>query len=331
MKDLRIAIMTVEMDLHAYAVRKALRDRHGAVCHIVETDCFADSGRLTWSPTESFAPTLPAREGREIDVRSLDLIWWRRPNGTSWQPPHGPKMPPGVTDEVAVDIIAKDCKATFTGIMLNEFRGVWINNPEASRNAENKLWQLRAATQAGLRVPRTLISQDPASIREFCRSLNNNVIVKTVTGTYKVPLSPGKVDEALLASDESLRLSPAIYQEKISGNRHLRIQVFGDQIHAALITCDQLDWRFYLNKSTVEPYSLSSDFESRIHTVMRLLGLRMGIFDFKLTPEGDPVWFEVNPQGQFLFIEGLSEVKLTNVFTDFLANEVVGQRARAVG
>ncbi|HZR46167.1 MAG TPA: hypothetical protein VFA47_05665 [Candidatus Manganitrophaceae bacterium] len=223
---------------------------------------------------------------------------------------------------MAVDIIAKDCRATFAGIMLNEFHGVWINHPDASRNAENKLWQLRAAREAGLRVPRTLISQDPSRIREFCRSLDNQVIVKTVSGTFKAPLSPGKVDEALLASDASLRLSPAIYQEQVPGNRHLRIQVFGEDIHAALITCDQLDWRFHLNKSTVEPYSLSPDFESRIHAVMRLLGLRMGIFDFKLTPEGEPVWFDVNPQGQFLFIEGLSEVKLTNLFADFLAKEV---------
>ena len=42
----------------------------------------------------------------------------------------------------------------------------------------------------------------------------------------------------------------------------------------------------------------------------------------KLTPEGEPVWLEVNPQGQFLFLEGLCGMPLTNIFTEFLISKV---------
>ena len=323
----RVAVLTVEEDLHAYAIRQALADRHGIPCDIIETDRFADSGVLEWSPTGEYAPVLPALGGHRVDVRDIGLIWWRRPSGVPWMAPHRPRMPEGVTDEAAIDIVNNDCRTTFFGMLINEFRGVWVSHPDASRHAENKLIQLRAAHNAGLRCPRTLISQNPEYIRKFCAALDNRVVVKTVSGTYKVPLTPGRVDDAVLSSDAALRLSPAIYQEMIPGNQHLRVHMFGDEFHAALIRCDHLDWRFHLKDSQVEPYRLPLALRNRLAETMHLLNLNMGVMDLKLTPEGEPVWLEVNPQGQFLFIEGLApEMRLTYALADFFRRELGGQR-----
>ena len=324
----RVAILTVEEDLHAYAIRQNLADRHGIPCDIIETDRLADSGGLEWSPTAEFAPVLAALGGHRVDVRDLGLIWWRRPSGISWKAPHRPQMPAGVSNEAAIDIITNDCRTTLAGLLFNEFRGAWVSHPNASRHAENKLIQLRAAHAAGLRYPRTLVSQNPDSIRTFCAALENQVVVKTVSGTYLAPLTPGRVDDGVLASDAAMRLSPAIYQEIIPGTRHLRVHMFGDAFHAALIRCEHLDWRFHLEDSQVEPYRLPLRLRNRLAETMRLLNLNMGVMDLKLTPEGEPVWLEVNPQGQFLFIEGLApEMRLTDALTDFFCRELEGQRA----
>lgn len=43
----------------------------------------------------------------------------------------------------------------------------------------------------------------------------------------------------------------------------------------------------------------------------------MDIIDFKQNPDGGFVWLEVNPQGQFLFLEGLTREPLTELFTDY--------------
>jgi glutathione synthase/RimK-type ligase-like ATP-grasp enzyme len=317
----QIAIATVEDDFHAYAIRKTLQDRHAIKCHIIETDRLADSGKLTWSPTAAYAPILPTLGGQEINVQELDVVWWRRPSGTSWKKSHQPQLPPDVVDEAAIDVILNDCVASFAGIMLNEFRGVWINHPDASRKAENKLSQLRAAMQAGLRIPNTLVSQDPQIIRHFCMGLNNQAIVKTVAGTTKAPLTTHQVNYALLSSDRTLQLSPAIYQEMILGSRHLRVNAFGDHFYAALISCDRLDWRVHLDEVVVEPYQLPKETEDGLRRFMAIMGLRMGIFDLKLDVNGEPIWLEVNPQGQFLFVEGLSEMKLADAFADFLVQE----------
>jgi hypothetical protein len=69
----------------------------------------------------------------------------------------------------------------------------------------------------------------------------------------------------------------------------------------------------------VEIAELSDSIRSRLCDVIRHLGLVMGVVDMKLDGDDDePLWLEVNPQGQFLFIEGLSGLGLTEALSDFL-------------
>jgi hypothetical protein len=50
----------------------------------------------------------------------------------------------------------------------------------------------------------------------------------------------------------------------------------------------------------------------------------MGIVDVKVTPDGEPVWLEVNPQGQFLFLQPLVDVDYLEAFARFLLAEARG-------
>ena len=310
------AIITIKDDLHALAVAEAFAERHGCKCDVIESDNLADTGGLNWSPDDARIPAvLPNREGDPVHVGSLDVVWWRRSYiGKAI-------IPADVSEPSAIDVISGDCRVSVMGLMLNEFRGAWVSHPDATRRAENKLLQLRAAHSAGLRIPKTLVSQNPTQIREFASALGGEVVVKSLTNSKHAALTAAVVDAELLSSDRALRLCPAIYQELIPGTRHLRVHGFGERFHAALITCEQLDWRYNLADATVEPYALPAHVQAALSAVLRQLGLRKGIFDLKLTPSGEFVWLEVNPQGQFLFIEGLTDMPLTNHVADFLVQE----------
>jgi hypothetical protein len=124
----------------------------------------------------------------------------------------------------------------------------------------------------------------------------------------------------MLNDDECLKLSPAIYQERIGGTHHIRVSCFGRAIHAASIESEHLDWRPYLNVP-VKPTDLPGIVEVRLRRVLRLLRLRMGVFDLKFDEFNEPVWLEVNPQGQFLFVEALSGLQLVSAFCKFLYEE----------
>lgn len=63
----------------------------------------------------------------------------------------------------------------------------------------------------------------------------------------------------------------------------------------------------------------------------RKLGLKMGVYDFKIDDRGELFWLEINPQGQFLFLEGKGCFPLAEYFTDFLISEVGNSASTNVG
>ena len=224
-----------------------------------------------------------------------------------------------------------DCQAALLGLLLTEFQGTWISPPEATRYASNKQLQLRVAQRAGLRVPRTLVSQDPDTVRQFCLANDDQIIVKPVAGAQDTPLMTGFVKPEIL-TDEAIRVCPAIYQEYIPGTRHLRISCFGDDLYTAMLESEALDWRYALD-AHVTRFELDDKTALRIRRVLTELGLRMGMVDMKLDDAGTPVWLEVNPQGQFMFLEGMCDsLPLSRSFRDFLIAEadIASQRRAAV-
>jgi glutathione synthase/RimK-type ligase-like ATP-grasp enzyme len=316
MRPCQIAIVSIENDLHALVFQKALEKYDGLRCHIVESNRICGSKALSWSSVEGsgFECRLPTKEGGDnLEVSKLDVIWWRRVGFPQ-------KIPFNITDPAHVDVIENDCRAALTGLLLNEFRGTWINHPINTLLAGNKLVQLRAAQDAGFRVPRTIVSQNPTAIRHFCEGLDYKVIVKPIRGARKTPMFTSMVTPAHLTCEDSIALCPAIYQEYISGEMHVRVQCFGDAIYSVIIKSQDLDWRVNLDVPVIAN-NLAEDVKTRLRNVLKLLGLKMGVVDLKLTPEGELVWFEINPQGQFLFVEGLSGLDLTSAFTDFLYQE----------
>src|ERR1043165_9676657 len=77
----RIGILSVRNDLHALLVRHELLRYRDVECELIETDCIADDGGLTWcGDSDCLVPALSTRQGRRIDVRLLDAIWLRRIN-----------------------------------------------------------------------------------------------------------------------------------------------------------------------------------------------------------------------------------------------------------
>jgi hypothetical protein len=310
----RIGIFTYRDDVHGHWVKKKIEEQHGAWCCLIPCDELALRGRLTWSTQSGEPALLPTVDGQTVDVKTLNVLWYRRISSKQ-------VLPEGA-DATYEAHINSTVERVVEGILVNEFQGAWVSHPLATRLAENKLVQLRAAARAGLRIPATLVSQDPARIRNFC-ARHPGAIIKPVATPRGVELArTAVVSQELLDQDDVLALTPEIYQECIPGERHLRILVMGERGDGALIEAKDLDWRFDLNVP-VRPYPLSSTLEQGLCATLRELGLAMGIFDVKLTDEGEPVFIEVNSQGQFLFVEGLCGIPLADRFAAFLVDQAM--------
>lgn len=164
------------------------------------------------------------------------------------KPNYPQKIQKQITDSTVIDLINNDCNAALLGTTINEFSGTWINDPFATRKAENKLIQLKVAEKAA--------------------------------------------------------------------------HCFGDSVYSALIESKELDWRENLD-IPFKIVNLDENLKSAIRIVVRNLGLKMGIIDLKLSDDSTPIWLEINPQGQFLFVEGLSKLDLTSRFCEFLYSEAI--------
>jgi hypothetical protein len=310
-----ILTVSVREDLHALAVQHAVRKRGIDEFHIVECDTIGGRQALSWrshgghAGRGAGAADLLTSEGIRIVPEEATVLWWRRARADQ-------EIAGRAVSDQEKSLVNNDCRGALGGILASTFHGQWISSPEATDRAADKLYQLAVAQEAGWRVPRTLISQSREEVIAFVQHVGR-VIVKPVVGARGPSLWTRWISDPESIPAPSFEVCPATYQEYIEGCRHVRLNCFGDRMYAALIETDELDWRPDL-QVPISSWPVPADVGQRVLAALHRLGLRMGVVDLKLTPEDEPVWLEVNPQGQFLFLEPLTGEPLTEHFVDFL-------------
>jgi glutathione synthase/RimK-type ligase-like ATP-grasp enzyme len=83
--------------------------------------------------------------------------------------------------------------------------------------------------------------------------------------------------------------------------------VVGDAVYAAAVHSQEMeyrhDYRMHLDQVRIEATELPDDVTDMLLSFMRRLGLMYGAIDMRRTPDGDHIFLEVNPAGQWLFVE----------------------------
>src|SRR5690349_5761058 len=92
----------------------------------------------------------------QIPLKEVQSVWWRRP-----QPFRFPQMSPA-----HLRFAASESASGFQGLWQC-MNAVWVNNPVYDAAATHKLWQLKVAREAGLKIPATLITNNPLRAAEF--------------------------------------------------------------------------------------------------------------------------------------------------------------------
>ncbi|MDB4890342.1 MAG: ATP-dependent carboxylate-amine ligase [Gemmatimonadetes bacterium] len=210
----------------------------------------------------------------------------------------------------------------------------WVPGPvRALHWAGDKAWQLRLAARLGFSIPHTLITNDPAELLEFHREHNGKLVCKALNFPH-FPSSADGSDNWLFTTQlvsprdvgyaESVRYCPAIFQAYVPKQLELRITVVGDrvfpcEIHSQERERTRYDWRRYdLEHTPHHEHALPPDIAARCIRIVRELGLCYGALDLVLTPDGRYVFLEVNPMGQFLWIEKITGMPISEAICDLL-------------
>lgn len=302
-------------DDHLAGVRTEL-ERRGHQVVVFDTGRYPVDTALSIAYGDQPTPDLHLRvDGITHDLSTCTAAWWRRPQPFT--------LHAGLTDPDARTFAWNEASEGIEGLRAL-LKVSWINDPTRDVRAAHKAYQLREARRSGLVTPRTLMTNDPAAARAFVAELAPSRVV------YKSFLAHEGAwrETRVLKADELDRMdlvqvAPVIFQEYVPGYTDLRVTVVGDVIHAAQIysasTAYPTDYRMALATVPMEPYVLPGPLHRKVLTFMRRLGLVYGALDFRIRPDGEHVFFEINPSGQWLFIEERTGLPITNTFVDALS------------
>ena len=296
--------------------------RRGATPFRLDTDLFPARIHLSVeSSTNELCHTISAG-GRHIAADQVRAVWARRIGQ--------PRLDDDL-DATFRDVCINESLAALDGFLDGLHQARWVNHPAREREAENKLLQLRIARAAGLQIPQTLMTNDPRQARRFFRKVKGQLVAKLLR-PVSVSMSgassfvyTSRVSGSDLADLSLLRHSPMVFQEFIPKSRELRVAFVGGRSFAGSIQAQesergQVDWRLAAPAEVSwQPASVPGEVARQIASLMSRLGLVYGAIDFIETPDGEWVFLEVNPGGEW----GMLERDLGYPISDALAEALL--------
>lgn len=251
----------------------------------------------------------------QIMLSNVHAVWNRR-----W---HEPKVIQGLQQENCIQAYAlENWKSLFYGASLCSGT-VWVNDPNKQSTAAHKLYQLEIAQGVGFNIPRTMVTSDPSTATQFIEEVGE-VIGKSLATLFKAPATKTvPLTRKHRETIELLRYAPVIFQEHVKVDRDIRVIVIGSICYCGEVETakgnDPVDWRSDFNNPWKQ-HLLPEAMTQACIRLTSLLGLRYGAIDLRLTPSGEYVFFEINPAGQFLFLEVWTNMPIAASIADYLVS-----------
>ena len=295
-----VLLVTASYDQSAQPVLDHLQAMGVSVFRL-DTDRFPTQVKAHFDPRQGLA--LKNSEDW-VHGDQIKSVWYRRNVAPAF---------PSHLDQYNQEFCTRESRAFLDGALASIPTARWLSQPMAISRAERKLYQLTVANQIGFSLPATMVTNDQAAVVQFTE--RRQTVAKAVSSGYIDSLEGYRAMFTTALSDEDLHdlsgldLAPATFQEHIPKKSDIRVTVVGDDVFAAEIMSQShpssaTDWR-----ATENP-----DLEHKIHNLpdrtrnqclelVRCLGLGFGAIDFALTEEDEYIFFEINPNGEWLWIE----------------------------
>ena len=312
-----VLIITNEFDIHADAVVLELNKRNVPVFRF-HPDDFPHACSVTIEVQDGSIEGEIATPSRSVAFKDICAAWYRRPQ--SLFAGSGNLLSTELNNYIRA-------QSTLTLRTLCEsLQTLWVCHPRKLQRADIKALQLAEASKAGLKTPRTLISNRPAKAAAFLDQLGETECaikpliplgVQKEEG-YRLPLTTILPKGYPL---DSVALAPNMFQPYIDKEAELRCVVIGEKIFSARINSQvnedtRKDWRG--GAYQLEPFSLPEQVEASILRLMDSFEINFASLDMILTPHGELVFLELNPNGQWLWLETRLGLPLVESMADLL-------------
>jgi glutathione synthase/RimK-type ligase-like ATP-grasp enzyme len=283
----------------------------------LDTDRFPADYQLTTRVDDRGISVRMRTPDAELPIDAVGSVWMRRI--------FAPPRPSGMSD-LEADQCVRESRAALDGFLSALHDAAWFDPLPQVRQAENKLFQLREAQRAGLRVPRTVVGNDPDEVRSLWAACGGHVVAKMLTAVTRSmgPPSAAVYTHTLSADDledlDGLALAPMIFQERVDKLRELRVVYVAGRCFVGSLDATTDDWRRPAPAAT-SPWQvdhLPDDVAAQLGTLIHALGLRFGVADVLRDRDGSHWFLELNPVGEW----GMLERDLELPIADAIAEEL---------
>lgn len=312
-----VLILTGEHDPSADAMVRALTEREVEV-HRIDTAWFprqlsvnAGLAGASWSGTLR-------TPHRTVDLSEVGAVWYRQPGAYEF---------PDELSPVERHHANMEAKYGLGGV-LSTLPAMWVNHPARLADAAYKPVQLAAARRAGLDVPETLITNDADEVREFVtqgrtvtKMIGAGMLVEE--GVRKVARTR-EVDVADVADLRGVETTTHLFQRWVEKAYEVRLIVIGCSLTAYAIHAGSpeahIDFRADYDSLSYELVDIPQAVSTGVDRLMGELDLVYGALDFVVSPDGRWTFLEINPTGQYGWLEHhVDGVSLTGKLANLLA------------
>jgi ATP-grasp ribosomal peptide maturase len=255
---------------------------------------------------------------RTVELSRVGAVYYRAPG--AFQFPEGMSGP-------EERFAAAQARAGLGGV-VSALDCRWVNHPTAMARAEYKPVQLAAARACGLYIPPTLITNRPDEVRAFAAETGWSLVCKPVA-------SPVLIENNQLQSVYTQRLRPEdlddlqgidttahLFQAWVVKDHEVRLTVVGERMFAAAIHAGSdaahEDWRSDYGSLTYATAEVPGPVAAGMRRLMERLQLRYGAAEFIVGPDGQWTFLEVNPCGQWDWIQGETGLPIAEAIADDL-------------
>lgn len=257
---------------------------------------------------------------RDVDLESVRSVWYRKPSEFRFHE--------GLT-ATEQQWCAAEAVHGFGGVLATIPASRWCNHPHRSAEAELKPAQMAVAVASGLRVPATLLTNDPEQARDFCSTHSTDgVIYKPLRGG---PASEAGQRVALRATPvtaeqitDTVRRTTHLFQARVPCDYAVRLTVVGSRLFAVRLDPPPgaevtLDWRAYPTDEVIyTPIEVPTSVAAAMLRLMDAFGIRYAAPDFVV--HDGRWWFigDLNPGGQWGWIAAHTGLPIATAIADEL-------------
>lgn len=269
----------------------------------LDTDCFPLQVEISaWQSNCAVSGQITIA-GQTHQLADFTAVWFRKNQQSD------------LRSELQGDVLkqaTKEANTAKNAILYALESAFWFDSPFDILRGENKQLQLMLARQSGLTIPNSLLTNSPVEALAFYQQQKKHIISKMLTplttfmSKAKSFVYTSKVQEKHIEQLDSLKFCPMQFQQEIDKAYELRVvyvagEFFTGKIATTAVTDDNKpDWRRARGQDFIwQTYTLPKEVCDKIVRLMNKLSLNFGALDLIKSTDGEYVFLEVNPCGEW--------------------------------